>query len=235
MKRVIAAFALVLMSTSLPASELAVRESPESYPHTCSVDGAELGVDYLRRSLPTPLGMQHIPGVLIIELGVFPKPGRSVKLPAANFELDWKGRERPLTPAVPELVVAQLLHGEWARGSHYPHVEASAGTVDQYGRNRGVIFGRPRREPRFPGDPMPDHDPERGPKTPSATNIPGREPHPDELPDRILTLHALSADELDGPSAGFIYFLYQRKLTKLRDLTLSVQVGDSACRLRIRD
>ena len=67
MKRVIAAFALVLMSTALSASELDVRESPESYPHTCSVDGAELGVDYLRRSLPTPLGMQHIPGVLIVE------------------------------------------------------------------------------------------------------------------------------------------------------------------------
>ena len=97
------------------ASELAVRESPESYRHTCTVDGAVLGVDYLRRSLPTPRGMQHIPGVLIVELGIFPTPGRSVKLPAGNFELDWKGRERPLTPAGPELVAAQLLHGEWAR------------------------------------------------------------------------------------------------------------------------
>ncbi|MDA1315051.1 MAG: hypothetical protein O2968_17105 [Acidobacteria bacterium] len=234
MKRLIAFVALAL-STVLSASELAVRESPQAYPHTCAADGAKLGVDYLRRSLPTPRGMQHIPGVLIVELGVFPKPGRTVTLPSANFELDSKRWDHPLTPAVPELVVAQLLHGEWARGSNYPHAEASAGTVDEYGRNRGVIFGRPRREPRFPGDPNPDSDPERRPETPSVANIPSEQPHPDELPERILTLHALTADELDQPAGGYVYFLYQGKLTKLRELTLSVQVGDSACRLRIRD
>jgi len=179
--------------------------------------------------------MQHIPGVLIVELGVFPKPSRTVKLPAASFELAAKRWDRPLTPAVPELVAAQLLHGEWARGSDYRHVEASAGTVDEYGRNRSVIFGRPRREPRFPGDPNPDRDPERRPETPSITNIPSEKPHPDELPDRILALHALSPDELDQPSAGYIYFLYQGKLTKLRKLTLHVQVGDKTCELRLRE
>jgi hypothetical protein len=235
MKRLIASSAFALISTTLCASELAVRESPESYPHTCAVEGAVLGVDYLRRSLPTPRGMQHIPGVLIVELGIFPVAGRSVRVPAGNFELGWKGRQRPLTPAGPELVAAQLLHSEWARGSHYPHAEASVGTVDEYGRNRSVIFGRPRREPRFPGDPKPDHDPDRGPETPSATNIPSSPPHPDDLPDRILTLHALGADELDEPAGGYVYFLHRGKLTKLRNLTLSTQVGDATCRIAIRE
>jgi hypothetical protein len=234
MKRLIAALTLVV-STVLSGSELAVRESPQAYPHTCAVDGAVLGADYLRRSLPTPRGMQHIPGVLIVELGVFPKSDRTVTLPAGSFELDSKRWDRPLTPAPPELVVAQLRHEEWARGSHNPHAEVSAGTVDEYGRSRGVIFGRPRREARFPGDPNSDHDSQQRPETPSVTNIPSQQPDPDELPERILTLHALTADERDQPAAGYLYFLYQGKLTKLRELTLSIQVGDSTCRLRIRD
>ena len=197
--------ALMVVPVGAPASELAVRESPKTYGHSCAVDGAVIGVDYLRRSLPTPRGMQHIPGALIFEVGVFPRPGRRLTLPAGAFDLEWSGLDRPETPAEPQLVVAQLLHEEWARGSHYPHVEASAGTIDRHGRSGGVIFGRPRRAP-----------------------------HPDELPERIIPLHALETTAIGNPSAGFVYFLYRGKLKKLKKLILRLQVGQATCVLKIR-
>ena len=226
--------ALMVVPVGTPASELAVRESPKTYGHSCVVDGAVIGVDYLRRSLPTPRGMQHIPGVLIFEVGVFPQPGRRLTLPAGTFDLEWNGLDRPETPAEPQLVLAQLLHEEWARGSHYPHVEASAGTIDRHGRSGGVIFGRPRREPRFPGDPNSDPQNDRPETRSPAPNVPPGEPHPDEQPERIIPLHALETTAIGNPSAGFVYFLYRGKLKKLKKLVLHLQVGQATCALKIR-
>jgi hypothetical protein len=226
---------LVVTPIGALASELAVRESPEAYRHSCAVDGAVIGVDYLRRSLPSPRGMQHIPGVLIFEIGAFPQPGRKLTLPASAFSLEWKGLDRPETPAEPQLVLAQLLHKEWAQGSHHPHVEASAGTIDQHGRTGGVIFGRPRREPRFPGDPNADPQENRPQPRSPAPNVPIGELHQDELPERIIPLYALEGDDIASPSAGLVYFLYRGKLKKLKKLILHVQVDQATCAFKIRE
>lgn len=229
----------ILVFSALPigalASELAVRESPEAYRHSCAVEGAVIGVDYLRRSLPTPRGMQHIPGVLVFEVGAFPQPGRKLTLPASAFQLNWKGLDRPETPADPQLVLAQLRHQEWARGSHHPHIEASAGTTDRYGQSGGVIFGQPRREPRFPGDPNADPQDDRPEPSSPVPSVPHGEPHPDELPERIIPLHALETDEITSPEGGLVYFIYSGKLKRLNNLTLNVQAGNGTCSLIVRE
>lgn len=235
MRQILAIFVLLAAPTGAFASELTVRESPGTYRHSCAVDGAVIGVDYLRRSLPTPLGIQHVRGVLIFEIGVFPEPGRRLALPASAFELEWKGLHRPETPADPQIVVAQLLHEEWARGSHHPHVEASAGTIYRSGRSGGVVFGRPRREPRFPGDPRTDPQDSRPEPRSPAPNVPSGEPHPDELPERIIPLYALETDEIASPSAGLVYFLYRGKLKKLKKVVLQIQVGQATCSLNVRE
>ena len=87
-----------------------MRESASDYPHTCEVEGGTIGVDYLYRSLPTPQGTQIIPGIVIVEVGVYPSPERSLQLPEGSFSLDWKGAEWPLGPAGPDFVLAQLQH-----------------------------------------------------------------------------------------------------------------------------
>ena len=235
MRRTLAIFVLMAAPVGVLASELAVRESSKSYRHSCAVDGGVIGVDYLRRSLPTPRGMQHIPGVLIFEVGAFPQSGRKLTMPASAFNLEWKGLDRPETPADPQRVLAQLLHEEWAQGSHHPHVEASAGTIDQHGRSGGVIFGRPRREPRFPGDPNADPQGDRPEPRSPTPSIPHSQPHPDELPERIIPLHALETDEVASPTAGFVYFLYRGKLKKLKKFVLHVQLGQATCALNIRE
>ena len=83
-------------SSSLAASELKVREAASAYPQTCHVEGGTIGVDYLSRSLPTPQGTQMIPGIVIVEVGVYPSPERSLQLTQGSFSLDWKGAEWPL-------------------------------------------------------------------------------------------------------------------------------------------
>ena len=235
MRKALALVTWIMVSQGAVASELDIRESPQAYRHHCAVEGGVIGVDYLRRSLPTPRGIQHVPGVLVFEVAVFPHEGRKLALPAGAFELDWKGLDRPETPAEPQIVVAQLLHEEWARGSQYSHVEASAGTIDRSGRSGGVVFGRPRREPRYPGDPRMDPQDRRPEIGSPAPHVPASEPHPDELPERIIPLYALDTDDIASPSAGFVYFLYRGKLKKLKKLVLHVQVGQATCSLMIRE
>ena len=148
----------LLAAASLPASELKVREAASAYPHTCQVEGGTIGVDYLSRSLPTPQGTQMIPGIVIVEVGVYPSPERSFHLTEGSFSLDWKGAEWPLGPAGPDFVLAQLLHPEWAYPEHGEGIDLQVGTVNRQGGDfDGIATGRtPRRYPRFPG-PWEDH------------------------------------------------------------------------------
>ena len=59
-------------------------------------------------------------------------------------------------------------------------------------------------------------------------------PHPEEWPDRILTIHALSTEPADHASSGYVYFWYNGKLSKLRRLVLTIRQGEEKCNLLIR-
>ncbi len=211
-------------SSSLAASELKVREAASAYPQTCHVEGGPIGVDYLSSSLPTPQGTQMIPGIVIVEVGVYPSPERSLQLTEGSFSLDWKGAEWPLGPAGPDFVLAQLLHPEWAYPEQGEGIDLQVGTVNRQGGDfDGIASGRtPRRYPRFPGEPRADQAP-REPETPL-----------DERPERIIPLHALGRDEIDEPAAGYVYFPYRGRLKKLRKLTLNIQLPDEGCEFLLR-
>ncbi len=132
-----------LNSGILFASALEPKESVAEYPFACTVEHGSLGVEYLRRSLPTPRGMQHIRGVLIFEVGVFPAPGKSLHLTGNSFELDWKRNKNP--PLVP--VDYQLLS---ICGCHTPQslVERRPGLGNDRGKGRSANRKRPAREGR---------------------------------------------------------------------------------------
>ena len=65
-------------------------------------------------------------------------------------------------------------------------------------------------------------------------DAPGREPHPGEMPERIIPLHALGPHEIDEPSAGYVYFPYRGRLKKLRELRLKIQLTDENCEFLLR-
>ena len=224
---------LALLVPWLPASELHVRAASSDYPTCCKVEGGTIGVDYLYRSLPTPRGTQIIPGIVIVEVGLYPSSEQSLQLPEGAFSLDWKGAEWPLGPAGPDFVLAQLRHPEWAYPAHGGGLAGEAGTVNRRGGGfEGVVIGKsPRRQPRFPGDPRQEHP---SPAPNPMPDAPRGEPHPDEMLERIIPLHALERHEVGQPTAGYIYFPYRGRLKKLRKLTLKIQLPDQNCEFLLR-
>ena len=214
----------------LPASQLEPKQESE-YPHACEFKGGKVAVDYLRRSLPTPLGTQLIPGTLIFEIAAYPAAGNTFEFPLNNFQLDWKKVDWPQPPVHPQYVVASLMRPEFSRGNR--RFTAGADTVNrQTGELEGVSIGGPPQRNRFPGDQRNRGPfPETVPADPRVTKTP---PAPDSLPSRIIELHALRREPIGHPSAGYVYFAYNGKLTKLRELKLTIRQGEESCELLIR-
>ena len=229
MKVVAFVICAALSAGTVGASVLEPRKGADEYPFTCAVQHGSLGVEYLRRSLPTPKGMQHIRGVLVFEVGAFPASGKSLHLTENSFELNWKGNKNPpLVPVDYQYVVALLRNPWWSDG---PGLEISAGKVDpRTGRGPRVRVGGPQRPPPVPGR-SPGDTPR---EVPGAPRKPEREPHPDELPERLVLLHALPNEPMSKASAGYVYFSYRGKLTKLNNLVLTVRLPAKSCEFMVR-
>ena len=217
-------------AVSLPAAQLEPRQESE-YPHACEFKGGKVAVDYLRRSLPTPLGTQLIPGTLIFKIAAHPSAGNTFEFPLNNFQLDWKKVDWPQQPVHAQYVVASLMRPEFSGGDRGLVVMVGSGH-GWPGESGGVTISDEPRNQRFPGDrrgggPLP----ETVPAGPRVTKTP---PHPDLLPSRIIEVYALGRQPIDHPSAGYVYFAYNGKLTKLRQLKLTIHQGEESCELLIR-
>ena len=223
--------AALLAGSPAVHGQLEPRDAVEDYSRTCRFEDASIGVDYLRRSLPTPPGIQFIPGVLIFDIGVFPDRDQEITLGPGNFELSWKRADLPLVPVHSQYVIASLLRPEFSQGDRSFRVLVGQ-TNRRTGEFEGVTIGGPPRNPRFPGDPRQDGPPlPRAPVDPRATPPP---PHADELPARVLAIHALSTDSVDHASGGYVYFVHKGKLSKLRQLLLTIRRGEEKCNLLMR-
>ena len=73
--------------------------------------------------------------------------------------------------------------------------------------------------------------PETVPVDPRVKKTP---PHADSQPSRIIELHALGREPIGHPSAGYVYFAYNGKLSKLHELKLTIRQGRESCELLIR-
>ena len=224
---------LALLASGVAArAQLEPRASVKDYLTACRLQDGAIGADYLRRSLPTPQGIRFIPGMLIFEIGVFPERGKAIALGSSDFQLNWKKADLPLLPVHPQYVVASLLRPEYSQGDRSTTV--SVGRPNQRtGGFEGVTIGGPPRFPRFPDDPRRDGPPL--PRAPAEPRVTPKPPQADERPDRILSIHALSADPVDHPSGGYVYFAYKGKLKKLKGLVLTIRDGEDKCNLRMRD
>jgi hypothetical protein len=216
---------------SSPASQLDPRKASE-YPHACQFKGGRVVVDYLRRSLPTPLGTIFIPGMLIFEVAAHPNSGSTLEFPLKNFQLDWKKLDWPLQPLHSQQVVASLMDPEYNRLNGRFGAAGIGRTNPRNGELEGVSVGGPTQRSRFPGDPRGDRP---LPETiPADTRLKKAPSHADSQPPRIIVLHALGAEPVGHPSAGYVYFAYNGKLVKLRELTLTIRQGQESCDLLIR-
>ena len=223
---------LALLASSVAArAQLEPRDSADDYSAVCRLQGGAIGVDYLRRSLPTPQGIRFIPGVLIFEIGVFPDRGKTMTLGSSDFQINWKKADLPLLPVHPQYVVASLLRPEYSQGNRGAWVFVGRPNR-RTGEFEGVTIGGPPRNPRFPDDPRRDGPPL--PRAPAEPRVTPKPPHADERPDRILSIHALSAEPADHPSAGYVYFAHNGRLKKLKGLVLTIRGGEERCNLLMR-
>ena len=223
---------LALLASGVAArAQLEPRDSVDDYLAACRFQGGSVGVDYLHRSLPTPRGVQFIPGVLIFGIGVFPDRGKTIALGSNDFQINWKKADLPLLPVHPQYVVASLLRPEFSQGDR--GARAFVGRTNRRsGDFEGVTIGGPPRNPRFPDDPRRNGPPL--PRAPAEPRVTPQPPHADEQPKRILSIHALSAEPADHPSAGYVYFAYNGKLRKLKGLVLTIRGGEERCNLLMR-
>jgi hypothetical protein len=140
---------------------------------------------------------------LVVEVALYPDPGRDVTVNAQHFTLRLNGKKDVRFPQAPSFVAASLKYSDWG---HQRGVVASAGPV---------IIGRPAPVERFPGD---NRDRNRMPRQ-SGGDAP-------EI-DIAEELNRIALQE--GPTkkavSGYLFFAFDGKLKSLKQVELLYQAG----------
>jgi hypothetical protein len=191
----VVACASLVVGQSAPAD----RQKAADYPVSASAGQMELGAEFLMHSIPSARGYYFAKSYLVVDVGVFPKPGVFVKVSAGQFTLRLNGGRIPLLAQPPGMVAASLKYPDW-RESTGLTAGASVGGIG--------INNVPRPVGRFPGD--------------SRGQVPGQvaTSNPDDEPDHQLSLVALPDTSSDRPTKGCVFFASDIKAKKIKSLEL---------------
>lgn len=203
------------------AGGLDPRPSATDYPHHAALPKAALGADYHGRAFDSKTGSFFTQDYLVVEVAVFPA-GAPLEFSPAHFRLRLNGKQPELLPVTPGTVALALRNPD--------HYEQRPGIVAGGGVGGGqVIFGRPRRTERFPGDP--------------EARVPTGGPGSEQAQTPGLLLGAAEAAEKFGLSrveappagaAGLVYFYWRGKHARLKRIELIYDgpAGQALFRLR---
>ena len=203
--------AIWLILTSAPVLGIEPRKSAADYPAHASSAAGSLGAEYVGRFIVQD-GESHQTGNYVaVEVGFFPASEAPVALRGSDFLLRVNGSKQLVYPQYAGLVAGAIRHPEWEtrRG-----LEAGGGLG-----GADVVIGRPRRTSRFPGDPTSDL-PARIPTEPDRQGVSEPRQDPLEMTARAITAQALTEGPARGDRAGYIYFIYKKKLSTLKKLEL---------------
>lgn len=146
---------------------------------------------------------------LVIEVAIYPKPGKEIAMGMNQWTLRMNGRKEVLFAQTPGFVAASLKYPDW---NHPRYGELSVGAGD-----RSVIVGRPRPVERFPGDRRPTQD--RIPMPRKEQQETGLE-KPSVKPHELVIEAALREGAIVHPVAGYLYFPYRGKVSRIKSLEL---------------
>lgn len=200
---------LVIACSCLAADLKAPRTGPEHYPVRQTTGRATIAAEYLVRSIPGERETFFARDHLVVEVAMFPEKGATVELAPGQFTLRLNGKISKVADS-PQMVAASLKYDDW---NARPHVEAGAGVGDT-----AVILGRPRHDPRFPGDPTSRPLPSP-PKVDPQMDRSGQE-RSKELAHEAAVALALPDKEIRGPERGYLYFAYDGKTKSLKKVEL---------------
>lgn len=205
------ALLLALWSGLLWAEGPAPRNSASEYPVHATLASASIGAEYLVRSIPSRGRVFFSPDYLVLEVGVYPATGQTIKIVLEHFALRMNGKKETIAPQSPGFIAAGFKYPDWERRRG---LETSAGVGDST-----VILGRPQPRSRFPGDPTPSQT-----RLPPVPRAPEREPAVErEEPARaenVVVEAALAEVETPSPRAGYLYFPFKGKTKSIRSLEL---------------
>lgn len=182
------------------------RPKASDYPVHGRAARAEIGAEYLSRTI-SEAGESYYTGIyLVVEVAVYPDKGVTLPVNSGDFQLRINGKKVPLVAQTPGIVAMSIRNPEWDRGNR--------GTVGSIGMGGGdIIIGRPPPVERFPGDPQAT----RGPRPPRAPDE--KEKVPQDRGEAALRL-ALPQVEAETGVSGLVYFAYKSKLNNIRRLEL---------------
>lgn len=182
------------------------RPKASDYPAHAQAPRAEIGAEYLARTI-SEAGESYYTGVyLVVEVAIYPDKGVTLPVSSGDFQLRINGKKVPLITQTPSIVAATIRNPDWDRIPRGPVAGVGLGGADI------MIGGRPTVE-RFPGDPQTTRTP-RPPRAPDE-----REKTPQDRGEVALRL-ALPQVQTETGVSGLIYFAYKSKLNNIRSLEL---------------
>ncbi|MGC4053402.1 MAG: hypothetical protein QM757_29215 [Paludibaculum sp.] len=182
------------------------RPKASDYPAHGRAARAEIGAEYLARTI-SEAGESYYTGVyLVVEVAVYPDKGVTLPVSSGDFQLRINGKKVPLISQTPGMVAAAMRNPEWEDPARGPVANVGLGAGD-------IVIGRPAPVERFPGDPQST----RGPRPPRAPN--DREKTPKDQGEVALRL-ALPQVQAETGVSGLVYFAYKTKLNNIRRLEL---------------
>jgi hypothetical protein len=201
--------ALIFIAVTVSAAGLDPRPKVEDYPKLIKTGQLKIGAEYQGRGLSAKSQSWWVGDYLVVEVGLYREPGAVVEVHATDFRLRINGEKTARNAEIPSLVAAASRNTglNMRRG-----IEAGGGVGDSQ-----VIFGRPRTEARFPGDPSGG----RGPTAPRAPSQDDNAEPPMETSAAVMEL-AMPEGEVREPVSGYLYFPYAGKAKKIKSLELII-------------
>lgn len=202
--------AVWLMALLAPAWAIEPRKSAAEYHAQAETAAAALGAEYIGRFVTGEGGSHAIGDYVAIEVGYFPKAKETETIRGSDFMLRINGSKQLVYPQVAQLVAGAIKN---------PHWERQKGLVTGVGMgDTGIMIGGTRQRSRFPGDPT-VREPLPDPRTDQGS-VRGPTKDPLEEAAKAVVDNAFTEGSGTGVRAGYIYFIYKKKLATLKKIEL---------------
>ncbi len=183
------------------------RAAAKDYPVHISAGRAEIGAEYLSRTINDANSSYYTGVYLVIEVAIYPDKGVTLPVAASDFQLRVNGRKTPLLAQTPGMVAVAIRNPDWE--GRRTGVVAGGGLG-----NADIIIGGRTPTARFPGDTRDTRRPQ--PVPPPDGNQQRAQQDGGEAAIRL----ALQELRAEGAVSGLIYFAHKSKLNDIRRLEL---------------
>ena len=184
---------------ALGQSATAERHKAGDYPVSASLLREDLGAEFLVHSVPASSGYYYAKGYLVVDVGVFPKPGVHVAISSGQFVLRVNSGSGLMAQS-PGAVAGAVKYPDWNGTPTGVSVGGSLGNI-------GVASGPPNVA-RFPNDPR------------AASPVGGSTTSTDNDPNSQIEAAALPNAIAASPLKGCLFFASDIKAKKIKSLEL---------------